>query len=201
MAKIDSRTSLDSRPTEVKKKSMSADKTAAVISTNVSKGTDPQTSIKKPKRPQSQSITLAHRESAKMEAKQNLEKRMEKARSKVISKSLLIKQRKLLTAARMNSLQLIRTTTFLYYEQDVNAADEHKNTSLYYTAKNGNLDFCQFLLDRGARVNTPCENGNTPMHMAFYSNNEAVILTSPFYSTKNYMMYRLLSFYLSTEGI
>ena len=112
----------------------------------------------------------------KTEVEADLEKRAEKSISKTSDKRLLIKQRKLLTAARMNNLQLVRGTQFTYFENDVNARDEKGNTSLYYAAKHGNLEFCQFLVDRGARVNEPCEKGNTPLHMAFFSDKEGVRL-------------------------
>ena len=120
------------------------------------------------------SISAPQREVLKAEVEAELLNRNEKIAHRAPPRGLLLKQRKLLTAAKMNNMQLIRLTGFRYYEPDVNAHDERNNTPLYYAAMNGNIEFCQFLLDHGARVNDPCEKGNTPLHMAFLSDKEAV---------------------------
>ena len=91
-------------------------------------------------------------------------------------KGLLLKQRKLFTAAKTGNLKSLKANGFAYFEVDVNVKDEKGNTPLYYTASAGDLAFCQFLTDLNARVNEHCEKGNTPLHMAFKSDNEAVTL-------------------------
>lgn len=84
-------------------------------------------------------------------------------------KGLLLKQRKLFVAAKSNNLQLILNSGFNYFETDVNAKDDQNNTPLFYAAKNGNREICEFLLHHGARVNEQCSEGNTPLHMGFSS--------------------------------
>lgn len=126
---------------------------------------------------QSKQNESTQREAIKAQVEEELQKRLGKIASRAPPKGLLLKQRKLLTAAKSNNLPLVRSTGFTYFEPDVNAKDEKGNTPLYYTAKFGNLEFCQFLLDHGARVNDSCEQGNTPLHMAFASDKEGVCLT------------------------
>jgi len=56
--------------------------------------------------------------------------------------------------------------------------DNEGNTPLYYAALNRNKEICEFLTQHGARVNEPCKDGNTPLHMAFSSNQ--VMVTNSF---------------------
>lgn len=56
-----------------------------------------------------------------------------------------------------------------FYPKDVNVVDILGNTPLYYAARNGNIDICRFLVEKGALVNFPCEGKNTAFHMAFSS--------------------------------
>lgn len=51
-----------------------------------------------------------------------------------------------------------------------------RNTPLYYAAANGDEAFCQYLHRLGADVNARCENGNTPLHMAFRAANSHIII-------------------------
>ena len=103
--------------------------------------------------------------------------RMAKIANRAPPKGLLIKQRKLLHATKKNSYDLVANSGFTFSESDVNIKDDKNNTPLYYAAKKGNLEFCQFLLDHNARVNEPCENDNTPLHVAFASDKEMVLIT------------------------
>ncbi len=64
---------------------------------------------------------------------------------------------------------MILVSGFNYFSSDINAKDDLNNTPLYYAAKNGNKEICEFLLKHGALVNTPCSDGNTPLHAAFSS--------------------------------
>lgn len=90
-------------------------------------------------------------------------------------KGLLLKQRKLFIAAKSSNMGVITASGFHYFETDVNAKDNLDNTPLFYAAKNGNKEICEFLLSYGARVNEPCSEGSTPLHMAFSSNDIMVI--------------------------
>ena len=115
-----------------------------------------------------------NKEALKAEVVAELESKAIRFSKKAPVRGLLLKQRKLLTAAKLNNFQLVRSSGFTYFEPDVNARDDHQNTPLYYAAMNGNMEFSQFLVDHGANPNQPCENGNTPLHMAFQSDKEAV---------------------------
>lgn len=99
-----------------------------------------------------------------------------KAKSRDPTKGISHKQRKLLNAAKANSLYTVTASGLNYFEADVNVKDEKNNTPLYYTAMAGNLEFCQFLTDLHANVNESCEKGNTPLHMAFKSDHEGVMM-------------------------
>lgn len=89
-------------------------------------------------------------------------------------KGLLLKQTKLFTAIKASSIKMIIANGFVYTEEDVNIKDSEGNTPLYYAAKNKHKEICQFLLDHGANVNQACQEGNTPLHMAFASNDAMV---------------------------
>lgn len=119
-------------------------------------------------------IVLKSKDEIRRDVEEEIKKRMEKITRREPPKGLLLKQRKLLTTARANNFAALKSQGYPYSETDVNVKDEWKNTPLYYTAKHGNLPFCQFLTDLGAKVNEPCERGNTPLHMAFKSDNDAV---------------------------
>ena len=56
-------------------------------------------------------------------------------------------------------------------EADCNIKDNFGNTPLYYCAKMNLHDFSEYLLYLGANPNTPCKDGNSPMHMAMLTNN------------------------------
>jgi len=94
----------------------------------------------------------------------------------VAPKGLLLKQRKLFTAAKASNFKLIQSSGYNYYEADVNAKDDDGNTPLFYAAKNGNKEICEFLVYHKARVNEPCREGNTPLHMAFASGQVMVVI-------------------------
>jgi ankyrin repeat protein len=102
--------------------------------------------------------------------------RLNKIAGRAPPKGLLLKQRKLLSSARQNALAQVQNSGFTYFESDVNVKDDHGNTPLYYVAKHGNLEFAQFLVDHGARVNEPCERHNTPLHVGFGSNKEMLVI-------------------------
>ena len=99
----------------------------------------------------------------------------EKRSPRPVTSALRYKQSKLMTAAKSNNFNLVQASGFSYTESDVNIKDERKNTPLYYAAKAGNFTFCQYLTDLNAMVNEHCEQGNTPLHMAFKSDNEGVM--------------------------
>jgi len=102
----------------------------------------------------------------------------DKASKNERQKGLLLKQRKLFTAAKSGTIHNIEGSGFNYFESDVNVKDDHGNTPLFYAARRGNKEICDFLLAHKARVNEPCSNGNTPLHMAFASNQ---VMVSEYY--------------------
>lgn len=85
-------------------------------------------------------------------------------------KNLLLKHRKLLEAAKKNNIYMARNSGFVYYQNDMNIKDKKGNTALYYVTKHCNFEFCSYLIEQGAKVNEPCEEGNTPFHIAFSTN-------------------------------
>jgi len=56
--------------------------------------------------------------------------------------------------------------SFFYSKKEINVQDNAKNTPLYYAAKNGNMDFCEYLLENGGNPNDICSFGDTPFHIA-----------------------------------
>ncbi len=66
--------------------------------------------------------------------------------------------------------------SFCYSKKELNIRDFTKNTPLYYAAKNGNIDFCEYLLVNGAGPNEICSLGETPFHMAMKTNKSEVFL-------------------------
>lgn len=98
------------------------------------------------------------------------EDRNTKINSREPPKGLLLKQRKLFSAAKTGNYNIIKTSGFNYYEADVNIADDKGNTPLFYAARNGNKEICEFLVRHKANVNESCAGGNTPLHLAFASN-------------------------------
>ena len=65
---------------------------------------------------------------------------------------------------------------FCYSKKELNMKDNMKNTPLYYAAKNGNLDFCEYLLENGGSPNEICSYGDTPLHIAMKTNKHDVII-------------------------
>ena len=116
-------------------------------------------------------------EVVRQSAEEDIKKRAEKIVRREPPKGLLLKQSKLLLVARTNNFPALKAQGYTYFETDVNVKDEFNNTPLYYAAKAGNLEFCQFLTDIGARVNQSCESGNTPLHMAFKSDVDSVLIS------------------------
>lgn len=53
----------------------------------------------------------------------------------------------------------------------MNIRDEDKICPLYYAATHGNIAFVEYLIGSGADPNLKCANGDTPLHMAFKSDN------------------------------
>lgn len=96
--------------------------------------------------------------------------REQKIINKPPPKTLLLKHRKLLEAAKTNNIYMARNSGFCYYPNDMNVKDKDNNVALFYTAKHNNYDFCSFLIDLGSKVNEQCQNNNTPFHMAFETN-------------------------------
>lgn len=90
-------------------------------------------------------------------------------------KNLLLKHRKLLEATKQNNIFMARNSGFAYYPNDMNVKDKNENTPLYYSTKHSNIEFCQYLIEFGARVNERCEGGNTPFHLAFQINSIDVL--------------------------
>jgi hypothetical protein len=74
-----------------------------------------------------------------------------------------------MNCAKSNRLENLQRTPQPIYPRDVNVVDGRGNTPLYYASKNGNSDFCHFLIEKGALINYRCENQNTAFHMAFLS--------------------------------
>lgn len=95
--------------------------------------------------------------------------RMQKIIGRAAPRGLLLKQRKLFNASKSNNFHMIQISGFNYYPNDVNTKDDHGNTPLYYAARHGNKEICEFLVRHGADVNERCTDGNTPLHMAFAS--------------------------------
>lgn len=62
---------------------------------------------------------------------------------------------------------MIDVSNFVYNEQDLNSKDREGNTVLHYVTKFGNIEFMEWVLNRGADPNIPNKNLNTPMHIAF----------------------------------
>lgn len=91
-------------------------------------------------------------------------------------KKNVVRVRKLFEAAKKNRFIFVTSTGQIYDKNDVNERDSQGNVPLYYTARYGNLEFCEFLIDYGAKVNEICSNGDTPVHMASQSNNFDVII-------------------------
>ncbi len=108
------------------------------------------------------------------------EKRLIKGLKYPMSKGLLLKQKKLFTVIKKDLPNPILSLGFTYTESDVNVKDDQENTPLYYAAKNGNKEVCEFLVNTGARVNERCSNGDTPLHMGFLSN-EVMVMKDHFF--------------------
>ena len=46
---------------------------------------------------------------------------------------------------------------------------------LYLSARNGYLDICKYLLEKGAKVNETQSTGSTPLHAASYYGNKKIV--------------------------
>lgn len=122
--------------------------------------------------------------------------RQNKIAQRAAPKGLLLKQRKLFIAAKSNNFNMILTSGFNYFESDTNIKDDKGNSPLYYAAKNGDKQMCDFLVRHQAFVNEPCSEGNTPLHMAFASGQVMVlIIIFPFFNN----ITRLSSFLFQME--
>lgn len=75
----------------------------------------------------------------------------------------------IMNCSKNNRLENLQSSPQPIYPRDVNVIDGRGNTPLYYAAKNGNSDFCRFLIEKGALINYRCEGQNTAFHMAFLS--------------------------------
>ena len=84
-------------------------------------------------------------------------------------------QKIIMRASKNNNLSELEVLTYKLFPGDVNIIDVVGNTPLFYAAKYGNKNLCQFLLEKGAKVNTICQEGNTAMHMAFLAGSKEVI--------------------------
>lgn len=96
--------------------------------------------------------------------------------AKPTRKKNVVRVRKLFEAAKKNRFIFVTSSGQIYDKNDVNERDSQGNVPLYYTARYGNLEFCEFLIGYGAKVNEVCSNGDTPVHMACQSNNFDVII-------------------------
>lgn len=109
---------------------------------------------------------------------QNLERELEK-KSEAVRKNqfgLLVKHQKLLNAAKKNERDIDILASYKFNENDANITDESGNTPLFYAARWGNKELCEYLLGLKARCNQRCQDGNTPLHMAFASNKVMVYI-------------------------
>ncbi|KAL4433519.1 hypothetical protein ABPG74_002916 [Tetrahymena malaccensis] len=89
--------------------------------------------------------------------------------------TLLLKQQKLLQAAKSNQFLQIRNSGYVINESDVNCKDKQQNTALMYAIQHQNITFIRWLLSKGADVNIICIQGNTPVHQAFKTNNHEIL--------------------------
>jgi len=51
-----------------------------------------------------------------------------------------------------------------------------KNCPLFYACLNNDEKIVDFLLSKGGNPNIKCQNGDTPTHMAFKSDNDLLII-------------------------
>ncbi|CAD8118538.1 unnamed protein product [Paramecium sonneborni] len=121
------------------------------------------------------SLDTARRAELEIKEIARKKKMMKFSKQKEMSEAKL-KNRKLIVAAKMKNLQVAMTSGFQYNQRDTQLCDRFGNTPLYYCAKNGDEQFCRFLLNLGANVNQQCENLNTPLHMAFQSESKQIII-------------------------
>ena len=83
-------------------------------------------------------------------------------------------QKIIMRACRNNNLLELELLIVKIYPNDVNAVDLVHCTPLFYAAKYGNKSLCQYLFEKGAKVNIICQEGNTALHMAFLSGSRDV---------------------------
>jgi len=135
----------------------------------------------KPTVPRKENTSSPPRASSPKRRLENLVSIMEMRKSqpgtpKTPKSGFLLKHMKLFTGAKSNKYDIILKSGYYYYEEDVNIKDNDGNSPLFYAARHGNLDICKFLTEKYAKVNEPCSEGNTPLHMAFASNNTMVLI-------------------------
>ncbi|KRX08044.1 Ankyrin repeat-containing domain [Pseudocohnilembus persalinus] len=69
----------------------------------------------------------------------------------------------------------MQNSRFEYNRDDVRQFDDKQCTPLHYAVKNQDIDFCEWLLKKGADPNQKTQNNNTPLHIAFKENNLFII--------------------------
>lgn len=79
------------------------------------------------------------------------------------------KQQDILTHCKNNNIRKIEAMNLIIYSDDVEVQDKLGNTPLHYAAKSGSLTLCNFLCLKGARPKIVNNEGDTALHMAFYS--------------------------------
>lgn len=82
----------------------------------------------------------------------------------------------IMNCAKNNRLEVIQRSPLIFYPLDVNVVDNRGNIPLYYAAKNGNSEFCRYLIEKGSLINFRCERGNSAFHMAFLSGDTKTVL-------------------------
>ena len=89
---------------------------------------------------------------------------------------------KVYTAIKSNNIILLSsnlTGELLDYKpEDINIRDMMGRTPLYFTCKNKNIEFCDFLIKHGANVNEICDDktNNTPLHIAFNTGDKFLVM-------------------------
>ncbi|KRX03565.1 Ankyrin repeat-containing domain [Pseudocohnilembus persalinus] len=110
------------------------------------------------------------------DSKQNVQQSIQQQKSKESEVyQMSIKRTKLFEAALKNRFWMIDVSNFVYNEQDLNSKDREGNTVLHYVTKFGNIEFMEWVLNRGADPNIPNKNLNTSMHIAFKTQKYDVI--------------------------
>lgn len=116
---------------------------------------------------------------------------MKKRNENTTSPEKLLKNKQLLIHSKQGNLDKLKSLGFYYSQTDINVQDKYGNTPLHYSAKIGNAEICNWLLERGANPNTPGWKKNTPVHMAFLSQNPYVLFPFSNYFRINFFSFRL----------